>query len=170
MAKQGWIVVRTQGQRELDVSLHLEADDLRTCFPRYTNRAGIPLSLFPGYIFVFARDADDYELVKRTPGVIEVLRGASADEEFYSMPGWLIWSIQSRMDELGFVDLEKDLGGSAEAVKFTPGEQLLVRAGLLAGRLVEFVKLDAAGRVAALYSAFGKTATATLDRRDVQVV
>lgn len=155
-----WVVVRTKTRSENYAAGECRNQDMETWLPRYYEPGkGVPTALFPGYLFV--RPGDKWRSLRNTYGVIDIVM--MGDKPDY-MPSIVLKALRRNADKDGIVTLPKQ----RPPIK---GERVQIKIGAWQGFEGLYDGLDPEGRIAVLFSMFGKTITLKFKRQtSIEVV
>ena len=126
-----WLVIWTESRAEKKVEGRIAALGLATWLPTITERRrwsdrwrDVVCPLFPGYLFARAGSFEWYDVL-RTPGVLTVVK---QDGRPATLQDGFVRDLRNAIER-------KDTAAEAvaEPVEYTPGEEVIVQEGPLAG-------------------------------------
>lgn len=139
-----WYVVQTKSHQETTAFTELENQDFKVFFPTYAyktidkNSGKVKervLPLFPAYLFV-EFDPKEHPRWKSINGTRGVVGLVGYTESYLSPVAYgCVEEIMARVDVNGSVPLEETI---AEIIQFSPGMQLAIKSGALAGQLATY--------------------------------
>lgn len=148
-----WVLVRTKTRCENLASINCREQDMETWCPRYVEPGkGVPVALFPGYLFV--RPHDRYRALRNTRGVIDVvMMGGEPDY----VPKAVMNELRKRADSDGIVTLPRQR-------KPRKGERVQIKVGAWQDCIGLYDGLDAKGRIKVLFEFMGRKVTLQFNR------
>ncbi|MEO5562061.1 MAG: UpxY family transcription antiterminator, partial [Chitinophagaceae bacterium] len=136
--KKGWYVIYTKSRHEKRVTHKLAELEIIFFLPitkqlrKWSDRKKyIDLPLFPSYIFVYLDDMNDYYNSLSIPGVLCYVR-------FGGEIACVSEAVINNLKLLAGKELEIEIGSEY----FQPGQQVVIRQGILTGLSCEFVRYN----------------------------
>lgn len=142
-----WYVIAAYSQAEWEAYVNLLARGVDAFLPFYLissrrgrYRRGFVAPLFPGYLFAGLDASMSADVVKSSPGVMEIL---SNQGDFIRINPTTI----EQLREKAMTELNKSIAAINRPRRYTPGEWVVVPHGPFQGKPAQINRVDKAGMV-----------------------